>query len=265
MADQYFVADARRRGPLSWQAVWDLARIGEIGADTPILLPNASSWQPARAIEHLGELFSDAPLPAEATDDLSGDRVLAITSPELAGPFTRLLARVIDYAILCPLSMILIMKAPSGQNLIKLDMSGSWLIYRRVFYAFIGQIALIWLIVQLSLSLCMAFAGTSLGKAMLGIRVQNLQGENTLRFHLERELKIWVLVLCVGFYVAALFQIGRQYVLLRFGQPTVYDRNFAVVECEASFRRFVMGLCALLLLSAAAIGVLEAAGGSVGP
>jgi len=222
-----------------------------MSAETLVLLPGASSWQHACEIQHLRDFFPNS-LPSEALSEEPTNLAVpvpAATNPELAGPYSRLLARLIDYVILVFVSMTLIVKTPGIRDFVPGDMFGPWGAYVRVFYVYAGQVALMWLIVQLLLALCMSFAGTSPGKAILGLSVRSLTNESPLRLHLKRELKIWMLVICFGFHTTALFQLGRQYILLRFGQPTIYDGKSSVVEGRPSALRFALATGAVLLLS----------------
>lgn len=251
MAGRYFVADDRKRGALSWEQVWNLARTGEIDAGTRILLPNASVWLPACQIEHIRDFFPNATRAEAHPPEKIDPAVLALakTNSETAGPYSRFLARLIDYVILVFVSMTLIVKTPGVRDFLSVDVFGSQGRYISLFYVYAGQVALMWLIVQLLLALCMSLAGTSPGKAILGLHVRSLKNASPLRLHFGRELKIWVLVICLGFHTTALFQIGRQYILLRFGQPTVYDGKSSVVEGRPSALRFAFALGAVLLLS----------------
>jgi uncharacterized RDD family membrane protein YckC len=250
----YFVADDRKRGALSWQNIWDLARAGEIRADTLILLPGASEWQRACEIEHVRDFFPDA-LPPGLPASQRNAPAAAAPNPELAGPYSRLLARLIDYIIFVFVSMTVMLKT-SIADLIPKEALGSWAPYVSVFHAYIGQSALMWLLVQLFLALCLGLTGTSPGKAILGLKVRSLKNQSPLQLHLVREAKIWVLVICLGFHAAAVFQLGRQYLLLRFGQPTIYDGKSAIVEGRPSAFRFALGIGTVLLLIATVLCVI---------
>ncbi|MBW6423350.1 RDD family protein [Rhizobium sp. XQZ8] len=265
MAGQYFVADDRKRGALTWGKVWDLARAGEIRANTLILLPGASCWLPACEIEHVRDFFPTGPRPEASSQEQVGSVFFAgaEANSKLAGPYSRFLARLIDYVILVSASMTLMVEVPGVQDIFSADVFGSSAAYVRVFYVYAGPVALMWLIVQLLLALCMGVAGTSPGKAILGLNVRSLKNESPLRLHLRRELKIWVLVICLGFHTTALFQVGRQYVLLRFGQPTIYDGKSSVVEGRPSASRFALAVAALLLLSVAVLCMMAIINGQL--
>lgn len=245
MAEQYFVADDRRRGALSWEKVWDLARTGEIGADTLILLPGASRWERACEIEHIRDFF---PVVSSTETAAMVFPEQPKTSFEHAGAYPRLLARAIDMLIL----MLVLTASPLREiiTMVTLETLGMPPEIARNVGGRILQTPILvdFLIFGLISAICMILAGTTPGKAILGIRVRRLTGGSAVWVYLVRELRIWVFVFCLGFMPAAVFQIGRQRTLLRFGQPAIHDGNLTIVEGRPSGGRILFGAFISLVL-----------------
>lgn len=94
----------------------------------------------------------------------------------------------------------------------------------------------------------MALFGTSPGKALFGLRVAQLNDQGRVRFHLAREMMMWLRGMALHFLPLTLVTLILQYRRVADGEPAGHDRDRARVEGRRiSGVRFGAGVIAALL------------------
>lgn len=173
---------------------------------------------------------------------------------ELAGPWTRFFARVIDVAL------------PS--RILVAVLATAFFFADPPLYLFVARAVNPLLLLPISLPLVAAFNavlitlfGNTLGKAILGIKTMPVHGTHGFRLldNLSRELRVWLLGCGLGIPFVFIVTMWLAFRRVCTGQPTAYDAGRArvVAVSKGRFRRGAGILLALTLSGATLyLGVL---------
>ncbi|OCJ11918.1 hypothetical protein A6U86_02345 [Rhizobium sp. AC27/96] len=240
MAKWHYAVGDGYREPIEEDEVRALIQSGTVKGETLLRASGANRWLPARDIEEFTSAFvQPQPLPSLPS-------AAAVTIAEnsglstYAGPWPRFWARLID-------------------NLIVLPVLGFVLTFASALYAPAWYVKIIktsdtvWgvcllPVVALVLALIMALTGTTVGKAIFGIRVDAPKGKGRLKFFLARELKVWFTGLGLGIPIVSLITQIRQYRQVAAGKPASYDQGGAGVVGRPSKFRIGVGIFVALSL-----------------
>lgn len=222
----YYSRGSDQTGPIDYSELVHLIKQGSLSPDVWVWQPEFEDWKPISDIPELLNAFPRLPPPlprvegvtkgdeAPPKNDVSSEK--KAVGSRLAGPWARFTARMID---------IWIWQAIIGISI------GIWaLFYNHSLYEFISSennsygVGVILLpFVGAALIIQMAVFGTTIGKAIVGIRVETLYYDHPLKFHFNRELAVWVVGLAMGMPIINLFTMGRQASRVGDRKPATYD------------------------------------------
>ncbi|WP_183096926.1 RDD family protein [Mesorhizobium sp. YM1C-6-2] len=231
----YYISGETRFGPVSQDELVELIRSEKLGPSTLVWRQSFDDWKRLDALEELAVVLAELPPPApgtmvphiplvgpaEVSDDIQSSQVL-VEEP-LAGPWARFLARTLDVwliTVLLFMAVGLYASHYAPELLVRIENANE---------TALGLAALP--VTLLILALCMSVFGTTVGKALLGIRVKNLTGASALKFHISREMGVWVQGYAFGFPLIALVTLFFQHKRVVAHSPASYDEGRARVEC----------------------------------
>lgn len=232
MADWYYKVGNIHAGPASPEELVELAKAGTIKPETELWHDGMNDWAKAAEIAELDLPFVEEQAEAVVTD----------SDPALAGPWARFWARVIDTYV-----VTLILAAALGW------LSALYLpsFFLKLFGLNEVILNIIFLpIAGLVLALMMRITGTTIGKAIVGIKVQNISGANTFLFYLKREFRVWLFGLRAGIPLANLITLINQRQHFAKSGSAGYDKGVAIVTGKSSPERCAFaGVIAVSMLS----------------
>ncbi|MFT4183149.1 MAG: RDD family protein [Rhizobium sp.] len=232
-------------GPIEEDEIRALIQSGTVKGETLLWSSGADRWLRAEDVEKFANAFvrpEPQPTPPSSSIAAVVSIIENVDLPARARPWPRFLARFID-------------------NTIMIAVLGTALTFASALYAPALYIKIIemndtvWAIcllpiAALVLALTMALTGTTLGKTILGIRVDVPKGQGRLKFFLIRELKIWLVGLGLGIPIVTLLTQIYQHRQVAAGNPASYDEGgTAVVGRPTKFRIGAGILVALSLYS----------------
>ncbi|WP_158515695.1 RDD family protein [Pararhizobium polonicum] len=226
----YYKLGTEQAGPVSADALLELAKSGAVKPDTLVWHAGMTAWEKAAKTSELELSF-----PEMLTDIAPIGRDLP-----LAGPWERLWARLLDVyiftlvlggaaAVLADLYMPSFLVGFFNLPGVLLDI---------IFLPFAG----------LAAAAIMRITGTTIGKAIVGIKVRRLSGPNTLPFLLKREFKVWIFGLGIGLPLINLITMINQHRHISKTGSAGYDQGVAQVTSRGSLAR-----CSVAALAFAAI------------
>lgn len=265
MYDWWYEDRGKRQGPVSQVALQDLISEGRLGPDTPVWSRDTRTWQPIRRHKQFsfgrGRHTPPAVTPPEPMQPLApaaalqpapqalprlDDHVHDVHDAELAGPWTRWLARSFDvwWEILLVgfvTGMVLGVAAPSV-----LEMPG----FELVLGVLCVPAAMVFD------ALLVAWFGNTPGKSLLGLRVGRADGSAlTFLQQLRRNLWVWISGFALGLPLIGLLTMARQHRRLKDGQQASYDgdawRVFAQPVPTGRRVAFWLGVVVLILVQGA--------------
>ncbi|MBW6423349.1 RDD family protein [Rhizobium sp. XQZ8] len=225
MIDWYYRLGKKQGGPVSTETLLELTKAGTIKPDTMLWHFGLGDWQKASETAELTEALATAPsvAPVEVRD------------PTLAGPWARLWARMIDvyivtYGLVFGFTYLVSLYAPA--------------FYLRTMAALDGLISKVVVLpfAMFVFAAMMSVTGTTIGKAIIGIKVENISGRGSVAFHFLRELKVWIFGLGFGIPLVNLLTGTTQAAKLSKSGSTGYDRGFAVVRRKSSDLQYSVGV-----------------------
>ena len=245
----HYVKDLKPVGPISAAEIGRLIQAGQINGKTLVWTDSMENWTAAEDIAALSPILPRRPPPipsdrASTIGRLSTVQKKLPADQPLARPWPRFLARTVDLWItmLVTVTVLSILAdAYFPQFLVWIDTVNE------------GVFGLICLpLVMLLTAFSMTAFGTTLGKALFGIRVRNLTQNGPLRFHLMRELQVWVQAMALGIPLFALFTYAQQYNRVSAGRPASYDEGRARVEAKgiSAFRKLAAAVLVVLVFGA---------------
>jgi hypothetical protein len=152
----------------------------------------------------------------------------------LAGPWARFWARLIDVYL-----MTYILALAIGYL--------SALYVPSLYIRFAAMPDLAWHLIVLLfafvvLAMIMSLTGTTVGKAIIGIKIENVSGLSSWPFYLLRELKVWVFGFCLGLPLLNFLFFAKQAGKIAKTGSAGYDRNFAIVRRRSSGLQYGLGV-----------------------
>ncbi|MGR9245942.1 RDD family protein [Rhizobium leguminosarum] len=244
MADWHYAVGQDQNGPVGEEEFRSLIRSGEINRETYVWRDGMDKWQYAGDHPDLANAFvSPSPLPSAnpptlpppALQPILPNAGVVITSR----PWPRFWARFIDNLILIPLlafgvGITTALYAPDVYlQLVTMNA------------ALFG--ALLLPLGSLLLAFAMSLTGSTIGKAIVGVRVPVPAGNHRLGFFLAREFRVWASGLGLGIPFVALFTQIHQYRRLVSGKTAGYDEGNPTVIANPSKLR--LGVAAVIGLA----------------
>ncbi len=216
MISWYYKLGKMEAGPASPEELVELAEAGTIKPDTELWHAGMNGWEKAAEITELDLPFAEAPV-----EDVATER-----DPALAGPWARFWARLVDIYLV---TLIL----GGGVGLLSARYLPSF--FLKLFGLPDVLLNIIFLpIAGFVLAVMMRVTGTTVGKAIVGIKVQSISGANTFLFYLKREFKVWIFGLCGGVPLANLITLINQRQHVAKNGSAGYDKGVAVVTSKSS-------------------------------
>ncbi len=239
----YYKLGRKQTGPVTAEALGALAGAGTIKPDTLLWHSGLDNWKNASEIAGL---------------DLSFDRDTAqcvqhpLRDPTFAGPWPRFWGRLCDEMILAAVIGI-----PFGY-LVRPHLPN----IAEHFPIADNLLIIVLLAAVTSVILCgfMIFFGTTPGKLVAGVKVENISGLPDWQFYMKREFKLWLFVGAAGIPYLSIIPCLLQYRRVAKGRPAWYDENMAMVRGTGRLSRSAMAagtLAATLILTVMAIGYLD--------
>jgi len=239
----YYKLGRKQAGPVPAEALAGLVGKGTIKPDTLLWHAGLADWAKASEVEELGPTF-EFELPGE----------VSVSSPDLmiAGPWPRFWARIADEwiigaAIGLPLGYLVQPYMPGvGTNFPLADN--------------LPTIVLLAAITSVILWGSMTLFGTTPGKLVAGVRVENRSGTPDWRFYMRREFKLWLFIGIAGIPYISLIPCMLQYRRVARGRPAWYDEGAAVVWGTGRLSRSVAAAATTavaLLLTVMTIGYVN--------
>jgi hypothetical protein len=255
----YFVRDQKPAGPISAAEIENLIRSGQITGNTLVWTNPMKDWKAVQDTAALSALLPQQPPPLPSPGSIAStayssslrpdalERILQADIP-LAGPWSRFFARNIDIW-LAVLVMVIVIGILSATHFPQIQI---WMDSANE--AVLGLV--IFTIAMLMTAISMTMFGTTIGKALFGIRVRNLTEHGSLRFHLKRELNVWVSGMALGIPLFALVTNVWQFRRLSANLPASYDEGRARVEArKLSLSRKFAAVAVYVLFFAGAIAL----------
>ncbi len=228
MIGWYYKLGKQQAGPVSSEELMELAKAGTVKPDTEVWHAAMAGWEKASEISEVELSFPD--IATQATE--------VMPDPVQSHAWPRFWARVIDVSILS-----LVVGFAVGFVFSRYLPSFYFKMVAIPDFAFS---ILLTPLVSLSIAIMMSLFGTTIGKVIVGVKVQNLSGLNRFAFHFLRELKVWVFGLALGLPLASFVSMIVQHRRLSLEGSTRYDRQFAQVTTKNSFMRCSIGFAVLL-------------------
>ncbi len=232
MTNWYYKLGKKQVGPVSSEKLFELAKTGVVKPDTGLWHAGISDWKKAADIAELDIRFEEGRAET-ATDTEPRD-------PALAGPWARLWARLLDIYLL---TVVL-----GGAAVFLADLYIPALFFRLIDLPGVVLDIIFLPFAGVAAAVMMRVTGTTIGKAIAGIKVQNLSGPNTLIFYLKREFKVWIFGLGIGIPLVNLITMINQHQRIAKTGSSRYDQSIARVTGNSSPAR-----CTFAALAFAAV------------
>jgi uncharacterized RDD family membrane protein YckC len=234
-----------RKGPLSFEEVCGLVADGTLTPRTLVWKKGLEAWAPLSESPE----FDDAirAIPPEIPQPTPREENIELP---LAGPWRRFFARLIDlWAIALPVSFIVAYLAGS----LSLEFA-LWIQEPGSEYAFGWLLLPAVLLVE---GVIYALFGTTLGKAILGIKVVTVSAHKaSAGQYLKRLLGVYWGGLATGFPLVNLFTMAHQYGRLRRGKHAGYDEGkFNIKGTKLGFFRVMFAVLAMAGLFTVQVGL----------
>ena len=241
----YYAAGKDQKGPVDDDEIRGLIKSGQINRETLVWHEGMDAWQRAADHPDLSKIFSTPPpvpvaSPPKLPPPIFNPPVVKQGVEIASRPWPRFWARFIDNLIFVPLfgfgiGLWAVLYAPDIYLQI-VTMNG----------VLFGVLLLP--LVALFLALCMIVAGTTPGKAIVGVHVPVGQGRSRIKFYLLREFKVWAAGLGLGIPFVALFTQVRQYRLLAAGKAASYDEGNPEIIANPSKARLAASIVVVAAL-----------------
>jgi len=246
MSKEWWYSEQReKKGPLSFEEVCGLVADGTLTARTLVWKKGLEEWQPVSEIAEFEDAIRavppDVPQPTPREENIE---------LPLAGPWRRFFARLIDlWAIALPVGFIVAYLAGS----LSLEFA-LWIQEPGSEYAFGWLLLPAVLLVE---GVVYGISGTTLGKAILGIKVVTVSAHKATPGQYVRRLPgVYWGGLGTGFPLVNLFTMAHQYGRLRRGKHAGYDEGkFNVKGTKLGFFRVVLAVLAIVGLFAVQVGL----------
>jgi len=216
----YYKLGRKQGGPVSAEDLGVLARKGTIKPETLLWHPGLADWVSASEATELSLCFESDMLDKESDP---------LPDPTIAGPWPRFWARLADEMIIgavagLPFGYLIRphlpeigVNFPAADNLLTIVMLAA--------------------ITSIVLWGAMTLFGTTPGKLVAGLRVENRSGMPDWQFYMTREFRIWFFVNTVGVPYLSIIPCILQYRRVAKGGPAWYDEGAAIVRGKGRLSR----------------------------
>lgn len=215
----YYKLRKEQAGPVSADALLELAKSGAIKPDTLVWHAGMTAWEKAAKTSELELSFPETLMDIAPIEH----------DPVLAGPWERLWARLLDIYLL---TLVL-----GGAAVFLAGLYIPALFFKLINLPGVIQDIIFLPFAGVAAAVMMRVTGTTIGKAIVGIKVQNLAGPNTLFFYLKRELKVWIFGLGLGIPLVNLITLINQHQRIAKTGSSRYDQGRARVTSNSSTAR----------------------------
>ncbi|NLS05015.1 RDD family protein [Rhizobium sp. P32RR-XVIII] len=239
MTSWFYAFGGQSLGPVSATEVNVLIKSGHLDAQTLVWHQGLDRWCSLAEVEEFGEaaavyLQQRAPTPSLPSS-------FPVQTME-ARPWPRFWARMFDIAVgaaVWGFAIGFTLGAIFGPASVASALESKGILFQLALLPLIG----------LSMAYCTTAFGNTPGKALLGIKVRNLDGTDSLSSYVGREMRVWLVGLAVGIPIINFVTQIAQFLRVRKGRPTSYDEGRAIVAGRPSLMRTMIGaLLAILLL-----------------
>ncbi|HPR44615.1 RDD family protein [Ottowia sp.] len=209
----YAIGDTRK-GPVSLGTLRQLLLDRKVSEGTLVWREGREGWAPISEIPDFHEVVKA--VPPELPKPTAREHLIALP---LAGPWRRFFARLVDlWVIALPVSFV------AAFALSKVSPAfGLWIQRPGSEYAFGWLILPFVLLVEAGI---VALFGTTLGKALLGVKVTTIGAQSpTAAQYLQRQLGVYWYGLGTGFPFVSLFTMARQHGRIKAGRQAGYDEG----------------------------------------
>lgn len=237
MTTWYHCAVDEEKRPRKWDEVVAMIKHGQLDGGSAISRDAYADWKPlselpefAAALKDHGRIGPPAPVPAR--------------------PWPRFAAKMIDLILLeIALVIVIVLWA---------------MFFSPVTLAWVTQYSdlaskILLPFSMIFIAICMTAFGTTPGKKWLGLDVVLTVPGNRLLLHLKRELGFWLqgmaIALPIASYLTMLYQLRR----VSEGQPTSYEKGFAVVRSRkiSRFRSYSATVAAIAVIGGGFYGTYD--------
>lgn len=242
MNQWWYAADNNKKGPVSTEDLKTLLIESSITPATMVWKEGFDQWVPFSEVEELKRLSQS--LPPEPPPINPDDCGHLIALP-MAGSWRRFFARTIDMWTLG----IVLGFATSYVLASQSTAFALWIQKPASAYFFAWFLAPLLLATEAAI---FGIFGTTLGKAMLGVKVINVDGQRIYGMqYLKRQLGVYWYGLGTAFPFVPLFTMARQHWRLKAGKQTGYDEgSYNVKAKKLGVVRVILVTIAVLLLLA---------------
>jgi len=228
----WYSIQGERKGPLSSEELRIIIEHGTLSARHLVWKQGLEGWLPIAELDELSDALSA--IPPELPEPTPREKNIELP---LAGPWRRFFGRLIDlWALALPTAFLVSVAASAASMEFAL-----WIQEPGSEYAF-G-----WLILPLVLfteAIIYAIFGTTLGKALLGIKVVTVSADPvTFSQYAKRLVGVYWSGLGTGFPLVSLFTMAYQCGRLRKGRHAGYDEGrFNIKATKIGFFRIVLAV-----------------------
>lgn len=242
MNQWWYAADGTKKGPVNTEELKTLLVENKITPATMVWREGFDAWVPFSGVEELKPLAQS--LPPEPPPINPEERGHLIALP-MAGPWRRFFARIIDMWTLGIALGFAISYAIASQS----TAFALWIQKPGSEYLFGWFVAPFVMVAEAGI---FGLFGTTLGKAMLGVKVINVDGQRiTAMQYLKRQLGVYWYGLGTAFPFVPLFTMARQHGRVKAGKQAGYDEGrFNVKAKKLSVVRIIFVVIAIFLLLA---------------
>ncbi len=242
MNQWWYAADGTKKGPVNTEDLKTLLVENKITPASMVWREGFDAWVPFSDVEELKPLAQS--LPPEPPPINPEERGHLIALP-MAGPWRRFFARIIDMWTLGIILGFAISYAIASQS----TAFALWIQKPGSEYLFGWFVAPFVMVAEAGI---FGLFGTTLGKAMLGVKVINVDGQRiTAMQYLKRQLGVYWYGLGTAFPFVPLFTMARQHGRVKAGKQAGYDEGrYNVKAKKLSVVRFIFVVIAIFLLLA---------------
>jgi len=255
MIQWWYSIDGSKNGPVSTEVLKTLLVDSKITPASMVWREGLDAWVALSEVEALRPLLQSLPPePPPINPDERGH----LAALPLAGPWRRFFARIVDMWILGIILGLLSGYAIATQS----TAFALWIQKPGSEYVFGWFLAPFILATEAAI---FALFGTTPGKAMLGVKMINMDGQKiTGKQYLKRQIGVYWYGLGTAFPFVPLFTMVRQHGRVKAGKQAGYDQGFYNVKAEklGIVRTILVTIAVALLL--AANGALQQIGKSSG-
>lgn len=242
MNQWWYAADGTKKGPVNTEDLKTLLVENKITPASMVWREGFDAWVPFSDVEELKPLAQS--LPPEPPPINPEERGHLIALP-MAGPWRRFFARIIDMWTLGIILGFAISYAIASQS----TAFALWIQKPGSEYLFGWFVAPFVMVAEAGI---FGLFGTTLGKAMLGVKVINVDGQRiTAMQYLKRQLGVYWYGFGTAFPFVPLFTMARQHGRVKAGKQAGYDEGrYNVKAKKLSVVRFIFVVIAIFLLLA---------------